>query len=1666
MKVSTAHNVKRKTAIIGWITIFTQAALPLSFAYTPLVNAATFQDSSATKWYQSGNSSQQNIPLFGQSDDTLAGSGAALSQRDSAGAAAGMARSAATGAVNNSVEEWLGQFGTARVQLNLDGDFKAEGSEADLLIPVYENKSTILFTQLGFRHIDSRNTGNVGVGARHFVGDWMLGTNIFFDNDFTGENRRMGVGVEAWRDYLKLSANSYIRLSDWHQSRDFTDYDERPANGYDVRAQGWLPAFPQLGAKVMYEQYQGDEVALFGKDNRQQDPWAFTGGVTYTPVPLVTVGAQHRAGKDGQNDSQLLLEMNYRLGEDWSKQLDPGLVGASRTLNGTRYDLVERNNSIVLDYRKQETVTLVLPEKISGKGRTTVPVSFTVKSQSPLQRIDWDAASLVAAGGSLTQVSNSQLSVELPAYQTAGSNIYRFAGVAYDTEGNSGSAMAELHVEVGDVNASSTKVKADPAKILADGKSISTVSIELTDADGNTIPGMEKSLTATMVETLAANQPVSVNAVQAATLGPISEASPGVYQAVVTSGTQAGSIVVSPKFNDTALQEFTIEEAADAESGHIESGAILSVVDNSIANNTAINQVKAIVTDASGNPLANTAVTFALSGSATVAPGSSLSATTDAQGQVTVSFVNKIAETVTVTATLGNGNTGSVDTQFLADSSTANLNNGDVTVDKVAVVANNTDVATYSTVVKDANGNTVPDFTVNWATDKGTLSGATSNTDANGIATITLKHNVTEAAQVTAQAGSSNINAPVVHFTADNASATIGSGDLTVDKTSVVADDVDVATFSAVVKDASGNVVPNIAVNWTTNKGTLTAASSITDINGLAIITLKDALVGQAQVVAQTGASAGVNAPVVDFTANPATATINNGDIAVDKAELVADDIDMATYRATVKDAHGNVVSGVTVNWNTNKGSLSGSTSTTDANGVATITLKDTLVGQAQVTAKAGTSGNINAPVVNFVANASSATIGSGDLTVDKTTVLADNADVATYSAVVKDGHGNVVPNINVNWTTDKGTLSGSSSTTDNNGVATITLRDILVGPAQVGAQTGTSSAVNAPSVNFIADSGSAGIASGDLTVDKVSVVANDTDIATYTALVKDANGNVVPNLPVSWATDLGTLSAGTSTTDSNGLATITLKGTVAGNAQVTASANGHTATNAPMVAFIADTGSASINSSDLTVDKTTIVANETEFATFSAIVKDTNGNLIPNIQVEWVTDLGALSGSTSITDDNGLATIMLKGTVAGNAQVQAKVGTSANVNAPLVNLTPDSASATIGSGDLSVDKTTVVANDVDMATYTVTVKDAGGNVVPNMTVTWGADIGDLSASSTVTDSNGRATTTLKGTVVGEAQVTASVNGTAPVNANKVNLIADSTTATIGNGDLNVDKTTFVANNTEVATYTALVKDAYGNMAPNVTINWTTDHGTLSGNPSTTGVNGLATITLRGTLVGVAQVTAAVISNTPVNAQPVNLIADVSTATLSSGNIQTDKTALFANDTEVVTYTATVKDAYNNPVSGQAIVWAGNPASTTLGASTPTNNAGQTQVTLKGTREQTAVINATLNGGAAVNAPTVMFNMPEIEISGDQPITAQNITNALANTEAVFVNLYNAHWAPTITFPAASGLSGKSVKIHNNATLNSAITVNGTTFNAVIGTTYIYTSNGSTWVLG
>ncbi|GAC63086.1 hypothetical protein ET1_02_00880 [Edwardsiella tarda ATCC 15947 = NBRC 105688] len=343
----------------------------------------------------------------------------------------------ATRAANDEIQTWLSRYGNARVQLNVDKNFTLKDSAFDWLLPLYNDERWTVFSQLGARNKDRRNTLNAGLGVRTLQGGWLLGVNSFYDYDLSGHNRRLGLGLEAWTDYWRLSGNQYLRLSDWRASRDITDYDERPANGFDIRINGWLPTLPQLGGSFIYEQYRGDHVALFGRNTLQANPYAFTAGINYTPFPLLTLGLDERRGKGGQHDTQVSATLTYRLADDGSAQLDSSRVAAMRTLANSRHDFVERNNDIVLAYRQPNLLNISSTEYLEGYAGESAAIQVSINSKHAIDYLDWqNTASFLLAGGSINVLPNNSLALIYPPYNQQGENRYNIDVIAYDIKGH------------------------------------------------------------------------------------------------------------------------------------------------------------------------------------------------------------------------------------------------------------------------------------------------------------------------------------------------------------------------------------------------------------------------------------------------------------------------------------------------------------------------------------------------------------------------------------------------------------------------------------------------------------------------------------------------------------------------------------------------------------------------------------------------------------------------------------------------------------------------------------------------------------------------------------------------------------------------------------------------------------------------------------------------------------------------------------------------------------------------------------------------------------------------------------------------------------------------------------------------------------------------------
>lgn len=372
-----------------------------------------------------------------QAIDQRAGAGARLAQvlgeEESALRVGG---NLASGVVSSAVQQGLSSFGNARARINVSSA-NLDGSEFDFLLPLYETRDHLVFTQTGIRRIDDRTMTNLGLGYRLWPTDnMMLGTNFFYDYDFSRQHQRMGMGLEYAQDFLRVSSNGYFRITDWKASQDFKDYHERVANGFDVRAQAWIPAYPQLGGKLVMTRFYGDQVGIFGPNNLQKNPQLITVGVDYTPVPLAGVSLQKTVNTRGDRDEfSVGLNLSWQLGLPLKVQLDPARVRFNRTLAGSRYDLVDRNNVIVLEYKKDTLFVVGKNQKVSGTESSKLTLNLDITSRYAITGVSWHGDDYFLAGGDVIYENGGYILV-LPEWRETGLNHYVLEGRAMDEKGN------------------------------------------------------------------------------------------------------------------------------------------------------------------------------------------------------------------------------------------------------------------------------------------------------------------------------------------------------------------------------------------------------------------------------------------------------------------------------------------------------------------------------------------------------------------------------------------------------------------------------------------------------------------------------------------------------------------------------------------------------------------------------------------------------------------------------------------------------------------------------------------------------------------------------------------------------------------------------------------------------------------------------------------------------------------------------------------------------------------------------------------------------------------------------------------------------------------------------------------------------------------------------
>ncbi len=1621
--------------------------------------------------------------------------------------AANMARGWASSQASGAMTDWLSRFGTARITLGVDEDFSLKNSQFDFLHPWYETPDNLFFSQHTLHRTDERTQINNGLGWRHFTPTWMSGINFFFDHDLSRYHSRAGIGAEYWRDYLKLSSNGYLRLTNWRSAPELdNDYEARPANGWDVRAESWLPAWPHLGGKLVYEQYYGDEVALFDKDDRQSNPHAITAGLNYTPFPLMTFSAEQRQGKQGENDTRFAVDFTWQPGSAMQKQLDPNEVAARRSLAGSRYDLVDRNNNIVLEYRKKELVRLTLTDPVTGKSGEVKSLVSSLQTKYALKGYNVEATALEAAGGKVVTTGKDIL-VTLPAYRFTSTpetdNTWPIEVTAEDAKGNlSNREQSMVVVQAPTLSQKDSSVSLSTQTLNADSHSTATLTFIAHDAAGNPVVGLVLSTrhegvqditlsdwkdngdgsytqiltTGAMSGTLtlmpqlngvdAAKAPAVVNIISVSSSrthssikidkdrylsgNPIEvtvelrdendkpvkeqkqqlnnavsidnvkpgvttdwkETADGVYKATYTAYTKGSGLtakLLMQNWNeDLHTAGFIID--ANPQSAKI---ATLSASNNGVlANENAANTVSVNVADEGSNPINDHTVTFAvLSGSATSFNNQN-TAKTDVNGLATFDLKSSKQEDNTVEVTLENGVKQTLIVSFVGDSSTAQV---DLQKSKNEVVADGNDSVTMTATVRDAKGNLLNDvmvtFNVNSAEAK------LSQTEVNshdGIATATLTSLKNGDYRVTASVSSGSQANQQVNFIGDQSTAaltlSVPSGDITVTNTAP-------QYMTATLQDKNGNPlkdkeitfsVPNdVASKFSISNG----GKGMTDSNGVAIASLTGTLAGTHMIMARLANSNVSDAQPMTFVANKDRAVVV---LQTSKAEIIGNGVDETTLTATVKDPSNHPVAGITVNFTMPQDVAANFTlenngiAITQANGEAHVTLKGKKAGTHTVTATLGNNNTSDSQPVTFVADKASAQVV---LQISKDEITGNGVDSATLTATVKDQFDNEVNNLPVTFSSASSglTLTPGVSNTNESGIAQATLAGVAFGEKTVTASLANNGASDNKTVHFIGDTAAAKII--ELTPVPDSIIAGtpqNSSGSVITATVVDNNGFPVKGVTVNFTSNAATAemtNGGQAVTNEQGKATVTYTNTrssIESGARpdtVEASLENGSSTLSTSINVNADASTAHLTLLQALFD--TVSAGET--TSLYIEVKDNYGNGVPQQEVTL-----SVSPSEGVTPSNnaiyttnhdGNFYASFTATKAGVYQLTATLENGDSMQ-QTVTYVPNVANAEI---TLAASKDPVIADNNDLTTLTATVADTEGNAIANTEVTFTLPE-DVKANFTlsdggkvITDAEGKAKVTLKGTKAGAHTVTASMTGGKSEQL-VVNFIADTLTAQV---NLNVTEDNFIANNVGMTRLQATVTDGNGNPLANEAVTFTLPADVSAsftlgqGGSAITDINGKAEVTLSGTKSGTYPVTVSVNNYGVSDTKQVTLIADAGTAKLAS---LTSVYSFVVSTTEGATMTASVTDANGNPVEGIKVNFRG--TSVTLSStSVETDDRGfaeilvtSTEVGLKTvsaslTDKPTEVISRLLNASADVNSATIT----SLEIPEGQVMVAQDV---------------------------------------------------------------------------
>ena len=388
----------------------------------------------------------------------------------------------------------------------IQGQFKAQSEGGTLfdikafsVIKEYENQ--VFFTQYGFSNNENSNAANVGLGFYHLISpSIMIGGNVFYDAQTANSSpentsrslsdsihQRYSVGGTIMTSQAGAFFNIYRGIS-----KGMTDYtvadglgQYEVSDGYDFGVNGLVPGYESINLGIT--QYKFNEESQGSKFK-----------VEYKPNSVFTFGVEQ--DQSDTPSSSLYIATKYAFDTSLEEQLKP-VVQAYSGVWSKRYDEVERDNKITLEYAKQGVVVTTVPAAVwgdsvqiptptgGGTGKITYMIKESVQQNAYGEGEEEEKENIEVSGTGLVTGVKTPQTVVVEVSRAADTS---YSASSVDVSIKFGKRDAELNI---DENENEGDEAVIPAKEWGQNIDIPEPNIGIPDPTGNGTSKFEYTLT-------------------------------------------------------------------------------------------------------------------------------------------------------------------------------------------------------------------------------------------------------------------------------------------------------------------------------------------------------------------------------------------------------------------------------------------------------------------------------------------------------------------------------------------------------------------------------------------------------------------------------------------------------------------------------------------------------------------------------------------------------------------------------------------------------------------------------------------------------------------------------------------------------------------------------------------------------------------------------------------------------------------------------------------------------------------------------------------------------------------------------------------------------------------------------------------------------------------